>query len=134
MNYKFKNIILVGYSKHAKNKIIPAITKLKLKIICIVSSQNIKNTTIPVLKSINNIEKINFIKKTIMFVHRPKFIISKLNFYFSINIIYMLKNMHIREQNIDTFINKNKTIIVENFMYQHTKYIIIFKILETKYK
>ena len=63
MNYKFKNIILVGYSKHAKNKIIPAITKLKLKIICIVSSQNIKNTTIPVLKSINNIEKINFIKR-----------------------------------------------------------------------
>ena len=124
MNYKFKNIILVGYSKHAKNKIIPAITKLKLKIICIVSSQNIKNTTIPVLKSINNIEKNNFIKEeTIIFLCTPpKVHYKQIKFlFFNKYNIYVEKPAFIREQNIDTFINKNKTIIVENFMYQHTK-------------
>ena len=72
MSIRFKNIIVVGLGQHAKNKIIPAITSLKLNIICIISSQNIKYSNIPIYKNLNDITKIKFNKKnTVIFLCTP---------------------------------------------------------------
>ena len=124
MSIRFKNIIVVGLGQHAKNKIIPAITSLKLNIICIISSQNIKYSNIPIYKNLNDITKIKFNKKnTVIFLCTPpKTHYKQIRYLTQNNLnIFVEKPAFIRKKNIEVISKINKNIVVENLMYQHTK-------------
>ena len=127
---------LIGIGPHSKKKLIPSINKLpKTKYYII--SKNIH-------KDLNYLRSFNSINKAIKTIHKDtKFIIAsppQLHFKHCYEIskngydIFIEKPSFLNENNFNTIkklVKINKTIVVENLMYQHNK---MYKYFLNKWK
>jgi len=134
-NASFKTACIVGYGNHARNKIIPALKKANINLKFLISSKKIKLDNIIIFNDINKALDI-IDKKTLIIICSPPHLHAKQSILFikhGFNVIVekpiALNEKEIREVILET--ENFKVLLIENFMYEHTK---MFKKVVTYFK
>lgn len=119
------NYCLIGYGRHLKNKIIPALKNINANIVGIITSQNVINDDFTKFSSIS--EAIFSIPKDTIFIisSPPEVHFKQAKFIMNNNFnIFIEKPITIKKNGILKLIEiskKNKVFMVENFMYFYSK-------------
>ncbi len=124
----FKNACIVGFGRHAENKIIPALKKAKINLKVIVTKKNNLINSVTTIESIY--KSVNYLdKNTLIIICSPpsahyKQIIFYLEKGYSVLVEKPIVLTNYQINNILKIREKNNNILIENFMYEYTK---IFK-------
>jgi len=124
-NFKFKDVCIVGFGRHAEYKILPALEKANLKLKYIITSKNLRYKNVKIIENIYRSTKI--IKKRILIIiTSPPAVHFKQAYFFLKNGYNVIVEKPIvlnfnQMQNLLSVKSKKNQILIENFMYQYTK-------------